>query len=348
MSSLAQLWQLHQGIEAHRAAVAMARGEVEVLIPPRWRGEYPREANPVRYTGRHFFSLLLISAYRALELSDEQLRWFGAINHTVRSIVTAADNLLDGEDKPVLSLTFPAGAARFRSCLGLMAWSAALERVVALGVEHASLKPSQVPVAVERLLALLVEVGAVEAEEEPGIETIIPPQEVVSRIHEHKGGSLLGLAWVVPLLVLEGDEREPRARTMAAGIHAIGLALQHVDDVTDLEIDVVARGHNLLQSVIAHEGNEDERTHLEAMRSGLLSDTYRSVCHESVGRVVARALTTAQHGFSLLEQAGYPLNQARAMALLELLFEVRGELSLWRAAVAQGFGPPSAPQHLQG
>jgi hypothetical protein len=338
MRTLARLWQLHQEIDIHRDAVAMAQQEVGALIPERWRGEPASEANPVRYAGRHFFSLLLLSSYEALGLREEQQRWLGAINHTVRSIVTAADNLLDGEDKPVLALRFPEGAARFRSCLGLLAWSAALERVVARGVEHGSLRPEQVPVAVQRLLALLIEVGAVEAEEEAGVELIIPPDEVVERIHEHKGGSLLGLAWVVPLLVLEGDDRAARARTMADGIHRIGLALQHVDDVTDLELDVAARGHNLLQSVIFHQGSEEERTHLEAMRSGLLSDTYRSVCEPSVGLVVARALRTAQEGFSLLERAGYPLSEARAMALLELLFEVRGEAALWRAAVARGFG----------
>ena len=338
MQTLAQLWQLHQGIDVHREAVAMAREEVGALIPDRWRGTHPREANPVRYTGRHFFSLLLLSSYRALGMSEDQQRWLGAINHAVRSIVTAADNLLDGEDKPVLALRFPEGAARFRSCLGLLAWSAALERVVARGVEHGSLQPEQVSVAVQRLLALLIEVGAVEAEEEAGVEVIIPPDEVVGRIHDHKGGSLLGLAWVVPLMVLEGDEREGHARQMAAGIHAIGLALQHVDDVTDLELDVAARGHNLLQSTIFHQGSEDERIHLEAMRSGMLSDTYRSVCEESIGRVVTRALETAQRGFSMLEQAGYPLSEARAMGLLEMLFQVRGEAALWKAAVAQGYG----------
>jgi hypothetical protein len=342
MQALAQLWQLHQGIDVHRAAVATARNEVGALIPERWRGAHPREVNPVRYASRNFFSLLLISSYRALGMTEEQQRWLGAINHSVRSIVTAADNILDGEDKPVLALRFPEGASRFRSCLGLLAWSAALERVVAQGVHIGSLHPDQVPTAVERLLALLIEVGAVEAEEEAGVDIVIPPDEVVERIHEHKGGSLLGLAWVVPLLVLEGDEREPRAQRMAAGIHAIGLALQHVDDVTDLELDVAARGHNLLQSTIFHHGSEDERTHLEAMRSGMLSDTYRSVCVASIGSVVARALSTAQRGFSLLEQAGYPLTEAKAMALLEMLFEVRGEAALWQAAKAQGFGTPSA------
>jgi len=155
MSALAQLWQLHQGIEIHREAVTLARGEVQGLVPERWRGANPRELNPVRYAGRHFFSLLLISTYRSISMSDDQLRWLGAINHGVRSIVTAADNLLDGEDKPVLALRFPTGATRFRSCLGLLAWSAALERIVARGVEHGSLSPQQVPLAVERLLALL-------------------------------------------------------------------------------------------------------------------------------------------------------------------------------------------------
>jgi hypothetical protein len=335
MSTLGQLRQLHACIAVHREGVALARDQVGALIPPQWRGAPPREANPVRYAGRHFFSLLLLSAYRSLGLDDDQLRWLAAVNHGVRSVVTAADNLLDGEDKPVLALRFPPEAERFRSCLGLLAWSATLERLVGLGVPLGSLRPEQVPTAVEKLLALLIEVGAVEAEEEGGVSTIIPPDEVVSRIHEHKGGSLLGLAWVVPLEVLAG---EPRAAMMARGIHLIGLALQHVDDVTDLEQDITARGHNLLQSEIFHRGDEDERTHLEALRAGLLSGTYRSVCHASVGRVVVRALETARQGFSLLEQAGYPLTEDEAMGLLETLFEVRGEGALWRAARAQGFG----------
>jgi geranylgeranyl pyrophosphate synthase len=339
MHALAQLWQLHHGIDAHREAVALARAQVGALIPERWRAEHPRERNPVTYAGRHFFSLLLLSAYRALDMNEDQQRWLGAINHVVRSMVTAADNLLDGEDKPVLALAFPAGAERFRSCLGLLAWSAALERVVALGVEHGSLRTEQVPGAVEDILALLIEVGAVEAEEEAGVEGIAPPDEVVQRIHEHKGGSLLGLAWVLPLLVLEGDPRLPRARMMAEGIHAIGLALQHVDDVTDLELDVASCGHNLLQSEIHHHGDEAERLHLAALRAGLDGTDYRRVCARSVGAVVARALDSAQRGFGLLEQAGYPLGSDQAMSLLAMLFEVRGEAELWRAAQAQGFAP---------
>jgi hypothetical protein len=166
VGSLGQLWQLHQGIDLHRQGVAMAQGQVGALIPRRWQAPAPSERNPVRYAGRHFFSLLLVSAYRSLDLEDEAVRWLAAINHVVRSVVTAADNLLDDEDKPVLAVSFPPGAARFCSCLGLIAWSAALERVVAQGVEPGFLGPAQVPEAVERVLALLVEVGAVEAEEE--------------------------------------------------------------------------------------------------------------------------------------------------------------------------------------
>ncbi len=334
MGSLGQLWQLHQGIDVHREGVAMARVQVEALVPERWRDRFPSERNPVLYAGRNFFSLLLVGAYRALGLDDDTVRWLSAINHAIRSVVTAADNLLDDEDKPVLPLRFPPGAARFRSCLGLLAWSACLERVVSLGVATGQLSPAQVPVAVERLLALLVEVGAVEAEEEAGVEEILPPDQVIARVHEHKGGSLLGLAWVVPLLVLEGEPRHARAATMAAGIHAIGLALQHVDDVTDLEVDIRRNGHNLLQSVIAFEGSEEEQTHLEAIRAGMPGDLYREVCQPSIGRVVARALSTAERGFSLIEQAGYPLASADAMGLVRMLFEVRGEAELWRAAQA--------------
>ncbi len=109
-----------------------------------------------------------------------------------------------------------------------------------------------------------------------------------------------------PPLALVGDPRQEHARTMPAGIHAIGLALQHMADVTDLKLDVTALGHNLLQSEIHHHGIEDERTHLEATRSGLLGDTCRSIFWASGGRLVARALSTAQNVFRCWSRPGTP------------------------------------------
>ena len=79
---------------------------------------------------------------------------------------------------------------------------------------------------------------------------------------------------------------------------------------------------------------QDATGDLEAIRAGMPGDLYREVCQPSIGRVVARALSTAERGFSLIEQAGYPLASADAMGLVRMLFEVRGEAELWRAAQA--------------
>jgi len=329
---LGTLWRFQKLIGPHRRGVELARAEARGLIPQRFRGLDADERNPVTYTGRNFFSLLLLSAYRALEFPDPQLEYLAAVNHTIRAVVTAADNLIDDEDKPVLALKMPSDAERFRNCLGLLAWGVALERVVGLGVERGVLAEERVGDAVQGLMALLVEIGAVEAEEEAGVDEVATPEEVIERIHEHKGGSLLGLAFVVPRFGLEADPRAPRLETMAAGIHAIGLALQHVDDVTDLEIDVARRSHNLLQSEIAHHGSQAERAFLASLRSGLPGEGYRDVCGASVGRVVARALETARRGLGLLQDAGYPLAAEEAMTLLQALFRVRGEAELLELA----------------
>ncbi len=328
MSTLGTLWRLQQLTGVHREGVAMARAHVEALVPARWREPFADDRNPVTHVGRNFFSLLLLSAYRALDLREDQLRYLAAVNHTVRAIVTAADNLIDGEDKPVLPLSMPAGAARFRNSLALLAWGVALERVVAEGVGPVGLEPQRVADAVEGLMGSLIEIGGVEAEEEAGVDEVVTPGVVVARIHEQKGGQLLGLAFVVPRELLAGDPRAPRLAAMHRGVHAIGLALQHVDDVTDLAIDVADRRHNLLQSEIVHRGSAGERAFLERLRAEGDDAGYREACADSVGRVVARALDTARRGFAEMEGAGYPLGADEAMAMVETLFKVRGEEGL--------------------
>ncbi len=62
-----------------------------------------------------------IGLHRALGLRDDEIRWLAGVNHAIRCVVTAADNLIDDEDKPVLPLVLPAGAVRFRNTLGLLA-----------------------------------------------------------------------------------------------------------------------------------------------------------------------------------------------------------------------------------
>lgn len=334
MSTLGLLVGLQQVIGVHRRGVAMALDAVDGLVPARWLDERPADLDPVTHVSRNFFSLLLLTAYRALAMDDRQLAYLAGVNHAIRAVVTAADNLIDDEDKPVLSLALPDGAVRFRNSLGLLAWGMAFERIV--GRPEGGMPADRVSEAVAAVMSLMVEIGSIEAEEEAGVDEIVPPRVVVERVHELKGGALLGLAFVVPRLMLAGDERGPRLDTMARGIHEVGLALQHVDDVTDLEIDVARRGHNLLQSEIVHNGGDPERAFLAMLRGGGDGSAYRGACAASAGRVVARALDTAEHGFGLMEQAGYPLRTDEARALIRTLFRVRGEAGLLDLAARHG------------
>lgn len=133
MGKLGLLSGLQQVIGLHRDGVALAYERVDDLVPERWREERPGTVAPVKYVSRNFFSLLLLTVYRALGMRDEEIRWLAGVNHAIRSVVTAADNLIDDEDKPVLPLALPDGAVRFRNTLGLLAWGMAFERIVAQG-----------------------------------------------------------------------------------------------------------------------------------------------------------------------------------------------------------------------
>src|SRR5262245_48371165 len=54
---------------------------------------------PLEYWGRNFFSILLMSVFEAIGISEERQRHYGLVLHALRGIVTAADNIIDGQNK---------------------------------------------------------------------------------------------------------------------------------------------------------------------------------------------------------------------------------------------------------
>ena len=249
-------------------------------------------------------------------------------------IVTAADNIIDDEDKPVLPLKMPNGAPRFRNSLALISWSIALSRLLTKGVELGHIEKDDGTDCLNSLMNNLVEIGAIEAEEEAGVKEVISPGEVIDRVHEQKGGQLLALAFVVPNFMVRGDEALKKLKVVSKGIHLIGLALQHIDDITDLKIDMECNKHNLLRSEVVHNGTKEENEFLTLLSKDECScqEYVRKKLSPSIGRLVARALKTADKGFNLLEEGGYKLKQKEAMVILRGLFHVRGESSLLKLA----------------
>ncbi len=286
------------------------------------RPQQNRPWNPVTFARKNFFSILFLAIYRAVGIPGERRLWYGTINHCLRGIVTGADNLLDDEYKEMLALNFPDPAVRFKSIMHILVFDRFLNRLVN---RVSDLTDNTTPAELhDALFRALVPIGAEEAREEGGIGEIITPSEILSSVHMYKGGKLLCLSFVAPLLLEQA--LEPKLRKAEQGIYEIGIALQIIDDVTDLHEDLAARNHNYLVSSIFHLGTREEKTALARLREtgNGSGDAVERLFPDSVRRVIHESIEEALMGFGRLEEAGFQISRAEAYNLIKHLFKLRG------------------------
>jgi hypothetical protein len=279
--------------------------------------------NTLNYTQKNFFSILFLAIYRAVGIAPERRHFYGILNHAIRGIVTATDNLLDDEYKEVLPLRFAPGATRFKSVMHILLFDRFLYRAADAAVRDGLIGEAQRDLLLQGIFAALVPIGAEEGSEEGGVRHILAPEEIISGVHLHKGGNLLRLAFVAPRQVEQ--EAAPAIAQADMGVFRIGMALQVIDDLTDFYEDLRDRRHNYLLSAIVHEGTAAERMRCDALLAGKgerppVEEAYVA----SVSRVMGRAVGEALCGFELLAEAGFWLDRRKAMELIRYLFKLRG------------------------
>jgi hypothetical protein len=322
LRSFTTLVKLYPSIKEHRRVEEATQRLLAELLESRFIAPPPPRLGPLRYTRKHFFSILFLAVYRAMGIHEERRLLYGVINHAIRGIVTAADNILDDEYKEMLPLRFASGASRFKSIMHLLLFDRILYRMVDDAVEQRLISSDERPRILQTILDALVPIGEEEATEEGGVSQLLTPGDIITQIHRHKGGNLLRLAFVAPLLVETG--RRERVELADRGVFRIGLALQVIDDLTDFYADLRDRRHNFLASTIHHEGRDEERQRLALiMGGGTDAPAIEEAFTDSVSRTMGRAVGEALHGFDLLAQAGFWLNRPQALELIKSLFRLR-------------------------
>jgi hypothetical protein len=328
MFSLAQLRRLYPSVQEHHLVEAETRRLLETTLDPRYIAPAVRIHGTLRYAQRNIFSILFLSVYRSLGISLERRVFYGVVNHAVRGIVTAADNILDDEYKEMLPLRFPASATRFKSIMHILLFDRFLARAVDEATEKGVVPREERDAIQKHLFDALIPIGAEEASEEGGVGEVMPPSEILSSVHMYKGGNLLRLAFVAPRL-MEKALAAPLERA-DRGTYRIGMALQVIDDLTDFYCDIRDRRHNYLVSSIRFEGPSAERERLDRLLAG--DDQGRPSIElafsQSVQRVMERAIGEALAGFDLLHGAGFWIDRRLALVLIRHLFRLRGVPSL--------------------
>lgn len=316
--------RLYASLKEHR----LVEEEILRLLAALLESRYVRPSglprrNPLAYAQRHFFSILFLSIYKVIGIPAERRLLYGMINHCLRGIVTGADNLLDDEYKELLPLNFPEPATRFKSVMHILLFDRMLfrigDRFRALGLLAAGNDALDTT-----LFKAIVPIGAEEAQEEGGVKEIITPTAVLESVHMYKGGKLLCLSFVAPRL-LEPAGFQDRLACADQGIYHIGLALQMIDDLTDLYEDIEAGNHNYLISSVFHQGSAAEREQLATiLREPQAGLPIERAFPETLRQVMSTAVSEALVGFAKLAEAGYRLNQHQAYDVVRHLFVLRG------------------------
>ncbi len=324
IKTLLSLRKLLQAAHEHHEVEDAIQARFRELLEPRYRTAAKPRPNRLQYLQKNFFSSLFLSIYGALGIPPARRLFYGQINHCIRGLVTATDNLLDDEYKELLPVNFPEPAIRFKSVMHLLCFDRILEQVCRQAVSDGVLAPTLLEPLLDAVFRAMVPIGAEEAMEEGGVTDILTPTAVLDSVHMYKGGKLLCLAFTAPLLL--ETEREETLRLAETGIYRIGMALQVIDDLTDFHEDISHRNHNFLTSSVYHEGGVEERGRLAATlkQPREKPEAVEALFPETLRRVMAQAIGEALAGFAALEEAGYWYNERQAMRIIRFLFTLRG------------------------
>lgn len=204
------------------------------------------------YTARkNLFSTLFYSTYLALGIPRPRRLLYGKLNHLFRIWVTAADNLLDGEDKCVLPLDMPGNSRVMREVVAVMAADRILARLLDEAMAEGTVTRQQASAISDASLRNLLPSAAQEASEEGGIADRPPPAYVLETVHLLKTGLLFNIPFTGVDIVEQAIDRERLGRIKRA-LLLFGNGCQVLDDIRDLARDFVEGRHNYVLSVLAH------------------------------------------------------------------------------------------------
>lgn len=234
--------EIHVRLAPHLASPANTPAAYEVHPAP-----LPEDSLAWR---KNMFSTLFQSVYHLLDVPAPRRRLYGKLIHLYRIWVTSADNLLDGEDKHVISVVLPGSARVMRQVIAVMATDRVLAEVLNDAVVQGTISADQRDALSRESLRCLLPSAAQEATEEGGITGRPPPEEVLNVIHRLKTGLLFNIVFVAPDII----EPTPLARTthLRQGLMDFGLGCQVFDDIRDMARDLLEQRHNVVLSALAH------------------------------------------------------------------------------------------------
>jgi hypothetical protein len=267
---------------------------------------------------RNLFSSFFQAAYGLLSLPEQRRYLYGKINYLFRIWVTAADNLLDGEDKIVLDLRMAGGAHVMKQVVSIMAADRVLYSILDEAVQDHVITSSEARYISRATLQVLLPSAAEEASEEKGVKRRPKPEYVLETIHRIK----TALLFLVPLFGPEHLEKgvdRARLALCREGLSDFGIGCQLLDDVRDIARDYLEQRQNYVLSLIAQKVGEqaglkklDKNVHVDRKVFRKFPDSCSSA--------VRLADQNLRGGLSKLDQCGLGLGKDRIGSVVLYMF----------------------------
>ncbi len=257
---------------------------------------------------KNFFSIFMLSLIEFLEAEREDIIKYGKCLFYLRGIITCTDNIIDNESKGAIFLNGIEEEITQNTLLTLLLQKNLEKIIFELDIKNAGIS--------NKVLESVYLIAKSEGMRERAVYKEYPDYKFISRkIHSGIGGELLKIGVLVPLY----REKNDKFKAVSDILYNLGLSLQGLDDLCDMEEDFCAGKINLATSFFMDKLQVDEETAVN------LDIFTTPVTEEYLKEIIGYSMDS----FRMLEELGYPINKKIGMKLLSHLFKIRGLGDLW-------------------
>ena len=250
----------------------------------------------------NFFSLLMISLLLN-SCKEKNIENYSKLITCIRQIITSTDNIIDREDKGIIFID---------EIKNIVVKNTLLTMVSQNILEEISYKLTGDNTVSRAIVNKIYKIAAAESKRDEEHYEIYPtPGYIKNIIHKGIGGELLEISMLAPKII----EKTKMIEEYSKGLFNIGMGLQSLDDLCDIEEDLRENKVNYAVSKLIEDGYS--LTSLKENSKIIFKDDF-------IKSYLSEVLKDTLEGFDLLISNGFPLTRDDIDLLLKHLFKIRG------------------------
>lgn len=264
---------------------------------------------------KNFFSYLMISSLSKIGIHESRVIEYGKIIFGLRTIITATDNIIDNENKGIVFIEGQENIVVRNTLLIMLGQQIVQDALINLG--DINLK------TMFNILEKIYLVANSESIRDSKLYSSYPKPDYISKnIHSGIGGQLLVLSLIAPLSLEKDISILRNLKKLEDSLYKIGIALQELDDFSDIEEDFNSDKVNLAISQLFYEFSTPIDINIVEVLSKVETNYFKIKYLKNVN-------DTAIDGFKILAELGYSLNEKEIIKLLKFLYKIRGLGEYW-------------------